>query len=150
VWLRVASTAPGSSLAATLGLIVAVGGIRLQPPAVLLVAFIPTLLIAAAYLWSFLLIGVAPLAGGLILTAILVRSVIDPSDPANAESGDSWFGLGPPLVIGSFFLVMCLVLMSWWRYTAGREFWRRRPSVVDPAIASGAEQARIDPALRND
>src|SRR5215218_4869133 len=47
--IGVASTAPGYSLAATLGFIVAVAGIGLQAPAVLLVSFIPMLLIAAAY-----------------------------------------------------------------------------------------------------
>src|SRR5918994_1068883 len=47
--IGVASTAPGYSLAATLGFIVAVTGIGLQAPAVLLVSFIPMLLIAAAY-----------------------------------------------------------------------------------------------------
>jgi amino acid transporter len=99
---------------------------------------------------TFLLIGVAPLLGGVILAAIFVKSVIDYADPANSESGDSWLGLGPPLVIGILFLVMGLVLMSWWRLTAGREFWRRRPEVVDPAIASGAREALIDPELRND
>jgi amino acid transporter len=99
---------------------------------------------------SFLLIGIAPLLGGTILLAIFVKSVIDYADPANSESGDSWGGLGPPLVIGIFFLVMGIVLMLWWRFTAGREFWRRRPEVVDPAIASGAKQAQIDPELLND
>ena len=99
---------------------------------------------------NVLLIGVAPLLGGLILLAIFVKSVIDYADPANSESGDSWFGLGPPLVIGIFFLIMGIVLMSWWRFTAGREFWRRRPEVVDPAVASGQKQAEIDPELLND
>jgi len=53
-------------------------------------------------------------------------------------------------VIGIFFLIMGVVLMLWWRWTAGREFWRRHPEVVDPAIASGAKQAQIDPELLND
>ena len=44
--IGVASTAPGYSLAATLGFIVAVTGSGLQAPAVLLVSFIPMLLIA--------------------------------------------------------------------------------------------------------
>ena len=47
--IGVASTAPGYSLAASLGLVVAVAGVGLQAPAVLLVAFIPMLLIASAY-----------------------------------------------------------------------------------------------------
>jgi amino acid transporter len=99
---------------------------------------------------NFLLVGVAPLLGGIILGAILVKSVIDLSDPANSESGDSWLGLGPPLVIGIFFLLMGLGLMSWWRFTAGREFFLRKPEVVDPAVASGRKEAYVDPELRND
>src|SRR5215218_5233987 len=99
---------------------------------------------------SFLLIGVAPLLGGIILAAIFVKSVIDYADPANSESGDSWLGLGPPLVIAVFFAIMGAVLMLWWRSTAGREFWRRRPEVVDPAIASGQRVAVVDEVLRND
>jgi amino acid transporter len=49
VVIAVASTAPGYSLAATLGFIVAVAGIGLQAPAVILLAFIPMGCIAAAY-----------------------------------------------------------------------------------------------------
>jgi amino acid transporter len=99
---------------------------------------------------SFVLIGVAPTLGALILAAIFVKSIWDFTDPANSESGDSWFGVGPPLIIGVGFLLMGVVLMLWWRFTAGREFFRRRPEVVDPAIASGARVAEIDPELRND
>jgi amino acid transporter len=49
VVIGVASTAPGYSLAASLGFVVAVAGIGLQAPAVLLLAFVPMLLIASAY-----------------------------------------------------------------------------------------------------
>jgi amino acid transporter len=47
--IGVASTAPGYSLAATLGFIVAVPGVGLSAPAVLIVSFIPMLCIAFAY-----------------------------------------------------------------------------------------------------
>ena len=47
--IGVASTAPGYSLAATLGFIVAVAGVGVHAPAVLLVAFVPMLLVATAY-----------------------------------------------------------------------------------------------------
>jgi amino acid transporter len=47
--IGVASTAPGYSLAATLGFVVAVAGMGLHAPAVMIVSFIPMLLIAAAY-----------------------------------------------------------------------------------------------------
>src|SRR3954451_3670136 len=49
VVIGVASTAPGYSLAASLGFVVAIAGIGLQAPAVLLLAFVPMLLIASAY-----------------------------------------------------------------------------------------------------
>ena len=42
--IGVASTAPGYSLAASLGLFVAAAGVGLQAPAVMLVAFVPMLL----------------------------------------------------------------------------------------------------------
>jgi amino acid transporter len=47
--ISVASVAPAYSLAATLGFIAAVGGLGLQSPAVVIVAFIPMAFIAAAY-----------------------------------------------------------------------------------------------------
>src|SRR6478672_58352 len=55
---------------------------------------------------NFFLIGVGP-----TLTAIFVKSCYDLSKPANSESGDSWFGLGPPLVIGLGFLILGVVFM---------------------------------------
>src|SRR2546429_5886071 len=47
--IGVASAAPAYALAATLGLIVAVGGVGLRAPAVLIVSFLPMLLVAVAY-----------------------------------------------------------------------------------------------------
>jgi hypothetical protein len=47
--IGVASTAPAYSLAATLGFVVAVKGVGIHAPAVLLVSFIPMLLVASAY-----------------------------------------------------------------------------------------------------
>jgi hypothetical protein len=82
---------------------------------------------------TFLLIGVGPLLGGVILFAILVKSCVDLSRPANSESGDSWFGVGPPLVIGFGFLVMGVVLMLYWR-VAHPVFFRRKPQVADPHL----------------
>jgi amino acid transporter len=49
VVIGVASTAPAYSLAATLGFIVAVTGVGVHAPAVLLVSFVPMLLVASAY-----------------------------------------------------------------------------------------------------
>jgi amino acid transporter len=47
--IGVASTAPAYSLAATLGFILAVKGVGVHAPAVMLVAFLPMLLVASAY-----------------------------------------------------------------------------------------------------
>jgi amino acid transporter len=81
---------------------------------------------------SFLLIGVGPTLGGLMLTAIFIKSCYDLSKPENSESGDSWFGLGPPLVIGVGFLLLGVVLMLVWRVNH-KTFFQRRPEVLgDP------------------
>jgi amino acid transporter len=78
---------------------------------------------------NFMLIGVGPTLGGLILAAIFVKSCVDLSKPENSESGDSWFGLGPPLVIGLGFLVLGVVFMLLW-IPHGRGFFRRRTEVA--------------------
>jgi hypothetical protein len=71
-----------------------------------------------------------------MLAAVFVKSAIDLSKPENSESGDSWFGLGPPLVIAIGFLVLGVVLMLLqWR--AAPEFFRRKPETADPAVLDG-------------
>ena len=86
--IGVASTAPGYSLAASLGFVVAVAGVGLQAPAVLLVAFIPMLLIASAYYYmnradpdcgttfSWATRALGPSAGWIGGWAIIVADVI--------------------------------------------------------------------------
>jgi amino acid transporter len=89
----------------------------------------------------FLLIGIAPTLGGLVLLAVFVKSAYDLWDPANSESGDSWLGIGPPFIIGIGFLVLGVVLMLTWRLSGHIEFFRRRMEVVDPDIAAGRRVA---------
>jgi amino acid transporter len=86
--IAVASTAPGYSLAATLGFIVAIGGIGLQAPAVILLAFIPMGCIAAAYnymnradpdcgtTFSWVTIAMGPRIGWMSGWAVLVADVL--------------------------------------------------------------------------
>lgn len=89
---------------------------------------------------SFLLIGVGPVAGSLLLLWLLVQSVITMSDPANSYGGQSWFGMGPPLVIGIVLFVLGLVLTVVSRMGGGK-FWRERASAL------GAEaDVREEPA----
>jgi amino acid transporter len=88
VVIAVASTAPGYSLAATLGFIVAVAGIGLQAPAVILLAFIPMGCIAAAYnymnradpdcgtTFSWVSLALGPRIGWMSGWAVLVADVL--------------------------------------------------------------------------
>jgi hypothetical protein len=85
---------------------------------------------------NFVFMGLLPLIGAVSLGYALVKSCIDLSDPANSESGDSWFGLGPPLVIGIAFAVMGLILMLLQR-ASSPVFFRRKAEVVAPEVAAG-------------
>jgi amino acid transporter len=82
---------------------------------------------------TFLLIGVGPTLGGVMLLFIFIKSCYDLSKPENSESGDSWFGLGPPLVIGVGFLLLGALLMILWSFQHPG-FFRRKPEVAHPAL----------------
>jgi amino acid transporter len=85
---------------------------------------------------NFFFIGLGPSIGGAILFYLLVKNGIELSDPANSESGNSWFGIGPPLVIAVFFLILGVVLMFvQWR--AVPAFFRRKPEVVPAGFLEG-------------
>ena len=57
----------------------------------------------------------APTLGGIILTYVFVKSLIDLWNPANSASGTSWFGIGPPFVIAIAFLLsgVAAMIVSW-------------------------------------
>ena len=90
---------------------------------------------------DLIMLGVVPVAGGVMLTLAFVKSVIDLADPANSTSGTSWFGFGPPLVITIGFAILGLVLMAvQWRREPG--FFRRTRSAAEPdAVAPRAVPA---------
>ncbi|MFD4690859.1 APC family permease [Streptomyces sp. NPDC058463] len=87
---------------------------------------------------NLVLIGLGPLIGAGLLTWLLVRSVIDMADPENSYTGTSWFGLGPPLVIGIGISLLGVVIMVVWRLRSAT-FWTERRSVVDPDLVHGKE-----------
>jgi amino acid transporter len=99
-----------------------------------------------AYYWShlftslknFVFVGLLPLLGALMLTWVFVKSLIDLANPENSESGASWFGLGPPFVIGGVLLLMGIPLMYLWK-AAHPEFFRvkRDPADVRPPPEGG-------------
>jgi amino acid transporter len=78
---------------------------------------------------GILLAGVMPLLGGLVLAYVLVKSVIELWSPANSASGDSWFGIGPPLLIAAALMLVGIVLMAiQWRTSP--IFFRRKPETA--------------------
>ncbi len=86
---------------------------------------------------NFLLVGLAPLAGATMLGYVFVKECIDLANPANSESGNSWFGIGPPLVIAVGFLGLGLVLMLLqWR--AHPAFFRRKAETAPPDVLGSA------------
>ncbi len=91
---------------------------------------------------SFVLAGVLPFLGGLMLLGVFVKSAIDLADPANSTAGDSWLGLGPPVVIGIGFLLMGPVLMAIWRFSGHPEFFRRRAELAPPGLLEPEARAR--------
>ena len=97
--------------------------------------------------WNFFSAGLMPTVGGLVLTYVFIKSCSDLSDPKNSESGDSWFGLGPPLIIGLGMLLFGFVLM-WWQRSVDNTFWQRKPMVAPVgALDKPAEvvQAEVEP-----
>ncbi|MEE1753969.1 APC family permease [Streptomyces sp. SP18CS02] len=92
---------------------------------------------------NFLLIGVGPLAGALLLAWLLVESVADMADPENSYSGVSWFGLGPPLVIGLVITLIGVLFMCFWRLRRGA-FWTERRGVADPELVRRKESRDVD------
>jgi amino acid transporter len=128
VVIAVASTAPGYSLAATLGFIVAIDGIGLQAPAVILLAFIPMGCIAAAYnalnkaepdcgtTFAWVASALGPRLGWMAGWAVLVADILVMPSLASIAAiySCSLFGADDPstavvLVIG----VAWIAVMTW-------------------------------------
>jgi amino acid transporter len=78
---------------------------------------------------NLVFIGIAPLLGAIGLFWSFWQSAVDFADPANSESGDSWFGLGPPLVIGLGMLVLGIPFMVLW-WVLHPAFFRRKLEVA--------------------
>lgn len=76
----------------------------------------------------FLLIGVAPAVGGVALTFVFFKSCLNYTDPANfSESGKSWLGCAPSLIIGIGFLLLGVILMLVWA-SGHPKFFKDKPS----------------------
>jgi amino acid transporter len=93
---------------------------------------------------NFLFIGVAPAVGALILGYLLIRSVMDLSDPEASYSGTAVLGVGVPLVIGVAFLALGAIIMFAWWAAGHRGYFRRRPfEALPPDFVPGAAAGEL-------
>jgi len=86
---------------------------------------------------------VAPGLGALILGYLLVRSVIDLSDPDASYSGSAVLGVGVPLFNGVAFLALGAVFMVAWRMTGPQGYFERKPFESLPRDFDPAEPAPV-------
>jgi amino acid transporter len=89
---------------------------------------------------NFTFIGLMPVAGGAILTWVLIKAVIDYSKP-HAGYAKPFLGIGSPIAIALLTIILGLIFMFVQRVTMP-EFFRRKPEVVDPAIVATAPAGR--------
>jgi amino acid transporter len=126
--IAIASTAPAYSLAATLGFIVAVGGVGVHAPAVLIVAFIPILFVSIGYrffnladpdagtTFAWVTRTFGPQLGWINGWAIFLADIIVMASLSEIASNYTFllFGWNKPtnlaLIIGS---VVWIALMTW-------------------------------------
>jgi amino acid transporter len=81
---------------------------------------------------NFFYIGVLPVLGGAILTAIFIKALIFYQN-ANNDLSKPILGIGTPVFIGIGSLLLGVVLMLIGRIPY-REFFRRKLEVADPAV----------------
>ena len=85
---------------------------------------------------KFIFLGVFPLIGGLLLAWVFIASLDSLWYPANSASGTSWFGVGPPFVIGVGFIVSGVVVMflASWFVQRSRPFFARKMETVEGMV----------------
>jgi amino acid transporter len=84
---------------------------------------------------NFFMAGVVPFLGGLILTGIFVKALIDYNKVENTYSG-TFLGFGVPVAIGVGTLLLGVVVMIV-ANIAHPDFFRRKPETADPGILEG-------------
>ena len=84
---------------------------------------------------NFIMVGVAPVLGGLMLTYIFIKAFIDNKDPSAAESG-GFLGVGAAVAIGVGLIVLGAIVMIFANF-AYPKFFARKPEVADPGILEG-------------
>jgi amino acid transporter len=85
---------------------------------------------------NFIMVGMAPLLGGLALTFIFVKALITYSDPAETETGKAFLGVGVPVAIGVGLILVGALVMIWANFVYPK-FFNRKTEVADPGILEG-------------
>jgi amino acid transporter len=85
---------------------------------------------------NFVMIGVLPFVGGLTLTWVLIKAVIDYSK-ADGGYAKPFLGIGSPIAIALLTIILGIIGMLIQRVTMP-EFFKRKPEVVDPAVLAAA------------
>ncbi len=85
---------------------------------------------------KFVLLGVFPLLGGLMLAWVFIASLDQLWYPANSASGTSWFGVGPPFVLGAVFILSGVIVMflASWFVKRSKPFFARKMETVEAMV----------------
>jgi amino acid transporter len=83
---------------------------------------------------NLVLVGIAPLIGGIVLFAILGDAIKQGLNPENSSVGHAWLGVAPPVAIGGVGLAIGIVWMIVQRIVAPDPFFRWKREVADPAV----------------
>ena len=83
---------------------------------------------------NLVMVGLLPLLGALVLSALLGYDIYLSANPDNSSVGTAWFGVGPPVAIAGLALVLGIVLMIAQRIVAPEPFFRWKRETADPAV----------------
>jgi amino acid transporter len=86
---------------------------------------------------NLVFIGLAPLAGAVMLGYLFIEAIRVFADPGESYTGQEFLGLGVPLVIGLGFLLLGVVILVLWRLAGHERFFSRKPlEAADPELVS--------------
>ncbi len=89
---------------------------------------------------NFVLIGVAPVTGGVILSYMFYKAIDEYRKVGDSYSGSEVFGWAIPAVLGLGLIIIGIVLMLIWRLMGHEEYFGRKRETVDPDVAAGIKQ----------
>jgi amino acid transporter len=86
---------------------------------------------------NLVFIGLAPLAGAVMLGYLFIEAIRTFADPEESYTGQEFLGIGVPVVIGVGFLLLGGVILVLWRLAGHERFFSRRPlEAADPELVS--------------